>query len=466
MKGLYRYWKKEFKGDRIAVLRYNRWLFLRDIIYRYNVANVLEFGSGLSTLLFDKLKLNITSCETDLEYMERVKNLCSHRVNFINWNGRNVDLNEDFDLALVDGALPRLPQALIARRHSKIVAIDNYGGCSRGTEIFDDWVRLDVDDGDRFACFLNPSYKQWPSVSVMIAHRNDFAMLAITIRSILEELNGVDGGGEIIVVDNSTPDDKELVYRIVHKNHIDTGHVKMLFQDFPSLTTARNTAVENALSKYILSLDSHMLLGAGMIRCLVEYADEADKDVGLIFAPLMLINQDRTSKRHEFKTKDYYNAPSSVGLRGMPWLCRRSFWNDARGYGFMADKRMSWGGTDIYLVIKSWLLGYRSIGVPCRPGFHIGPFKGLGDYTRYRRWSKSGDYPPFFGALAASYILGEDSYPNRITRLLPKARVSFKKEDWERAKEVGQEERVWLQARQKMSLDEYFDMFPHLTGDV
>ena len=123
---IYRKFTKATNGDH-RFLRGDRWLEIYDIIKQYKLKSVLEFGAGISTLLFRHHNLSVTSCETDPNYMQFVKDLVDDKVDFRLWdnNVSPIAQSERFDLGLVDGALPRNRQAEIAVSCCRFVALDD-----------------------------------------------------------------------------------------------------------------------------------------------------------------------------------------------------------------------------------------------------------------------------------------------------------------------------------------------------
>ena len=126
---IYKLWLSRVSDNRH--LRYKRWVEIRKVIEENNIKSVLEFGSGVSTLLFSNLGLRLFSLETDLKYMSFVRDLCANKVHFIYWDGTTVPMKAPFDLCLVDGALPRLPQLLHALKKSSFIAVDDYVGAQK-----------------------------------------------------------------------------------------------------------------------------------------------------------------------------------------------------------------------------------------------------------------------------------------------------------------------------------------------
>lgn len=125
---IYREWlSKTHEPQHPRHLREPRWLELIKVINNYQVKSVLEFGSGISTILFSKMGLKVLSMETDDAYMRYVASYNLPNVTFQLHNNKEINIEDHFDLALVDGILPREPQLKVALEHAKIVAIDDFG---------------------------------------------------------------------------------------------------------------------------------------------------------------------------------------------------------------------------------------------------------------------------------------------------------------------------------------------------
>jgi len=83
------------------------WEFIKDVIEKDNIKNVLEFGSGLSSLLMSEL-IKVDSFETDIQHarkiVNKIKNLKSLKNLRIDvWDGEHFDCNKKYDLVFVDG---------------------------------------------------------------------------------------------------------------------------------------------------------------------------------------------------------------------------------------------------------------------------------------------------------------------------------------------------------------------------
>lgn len=308
-------------------------------------------------------------------------------------------------------------------------------------------------------------------LSVIISNRNDNAMLAVTVRSALEELKAVKGGGEIVICDNS---DEEIYKQIAEGNFIASGYfrdgsVTLLRQDFPCLFTARETAIKQAKGQYICCIDSHMIIGHNMFKDLVDFMNSRRNDPKVAFAhaPISWLHHHASNARHDRDTDKgelggwglAYDDCRRISWKGMPWICRKSFWREhLNGYGALAKHKVSWGGGDMHIGVKPWLLGFENWAVPTSPAIHIGPFAmPVRHVHRYRLYNKSGTYPSSFGFLLSCYILGGTPMVERnrdtvLTKFGWKcdidAHITI-------AQDIGQEEKDWLDSRKIMTFDEF-----------
>ena len=114
------------KTDDLRYLRPRRWKEIKEIIVKRKVKSVLEFGSGVSTLLFSNMGLKVLSLETKPRYMKFVKSMCSPKVALRVWNNKNANIKDHYDLSLVDGVLPRNDQLRLAVKHSNIIVVDDF----------------------------------------------------------------------------------------------------------------------------------------------------------------------------------------------------------------------------------------------------------------------------------------------------------------------------------------------------
>ena len=84
------------------------WMFMKDVLQKENVRNVLEFGAGLSTLLMGTIVDKIITYESIESSVNKIKPMANPEKHSIyRWNGKDIKVAESdphrFDLAFVDG---------------------------------------------------------------------------------------------------------------------------------------------------------------------------------------------------------------------------------------------------------------------------------------------------------------------------------------------------------------------------
>ena len=319
-------------------------------------------------------------------------------------------------------------------------------------------------------------------LSVIIPNRNDTVMLGITIRVALEALKALDSDYEIIVVDNSDED----LWRLLNKPDIGPlclgyqkeSKLKLLRQEFPSMYSARSTGIREAQGEYVFNMDSHVLTGYHTIKDLIEFMDtDIEEKIGFVYAPIGWMN------RHERLSKHYIDVSEKIFG---PWgkhvdestkicwnfgscICRRKwFLETLGGYGFFDRERISWGGGEFYIALKSWLLGFENWAIPTNPQYHIGPFsKELEKLTsyRYRLYGTSGNGKQGLGILSAFYALGGNEAKGEARKsegLKTQYGLDVDK-DWVVARKKVGKDRQWILEHQAISFQQLLKERPWET---
>jgi glycosyltransferase involved in cell wall biosynthesis len=317
-------------------------------------------------------------------------------------------------------------------------------------------------------------------LSVIIPNRNDTVMLSITVRSALEELKALDNDGEIVIVDNSDED----IWRILRSpnisplclGYVESGRIQLIRQPFPSLYAARQTGIENARGEYVYNMDSHTVVGHNQLKALVDFMEgKKGTKAGFGFAPIGWISQHELYARHDLRIDQgtvfgnwgmQYDKPTKICWNFGSRICDREWYlNTLGGCGFYAKERISWGGEEMYIPVKGWLLGYESWAVPCAPQYHIGPFSTeIESRTshRYRQYGSSGNGQVGIGVLAAFYALGGDEMKEEAYKAkkgLAQYNIDVDR-DWPEAKRLAHNDWMWLKERQIVSFKEFMEQKP------
>jgi len=327
-------------------------------------------------------------------------------------------------------------------------------------------------------------------LSIIIANRNDTVMLSVTINSCIEELRplGLENC-EIIICDNSDSNIYPLLNSCLPVGYIRDKLLKVYRQDFPCLFTARETAIEHSSAKYICCLDSHMIVGRDMFLDLYNFMEERkdEKELGFAHAPINWAHHHARAAVHDRDMSvnelgnwnKRYKSVRMITWKGMPWICRRSwFLSDLGAYGALSQHRISWGGGDMHIGIKPWLLGFKNYAVPTNAAIHIGPFpkidktsdksnsvqikQDIDNSYKYRLYSVSGETPHALGFLISCYVLGGGSMMVRNKAAIQErfGRYIDIPKNWNRAKELGQDEKAWLDERKTMSFEQLLETQP------
>ena len=107
------------------------WVVLRDVLKDRNIKRVVEFGSGVSTQVMDRMGIEVHSFETDPIYVEKIRRITKN-AKLIRWNGVYPPALKDYQyqLAFIDGPVGgenREPSyAAVASSNISIVACHDY----------------------------------------------------------------------------------------------------------------------------------------------------------------------------------------------------------------------------------------------------------------------------------------------------------------------------------------------------
>lgn len=92
-------WGMKFGG---GALTERDWEFILGTLKKHNVKSVLEFGTGLSTLLFQEAGVKTLTYETHAGWIDKVKKI-NPKCHIELWDGINIPRHMFFDFAFVDG---------------------------------------------------------------------------------------------------------------------------------------------------------------------------------------------------------------------------------------------------------------------------------------------------------------------------------------------------------------------------
>ena len=85
------------------------WMFMKEVIEENGVKNILEFGAGLSSLLFGNMVDKVITFEDRTGWITKIQNMATEKNHIFHWDGKTLDLDDfkeeglRFDMAFVDG---------------------------------------------------------------------------------------------------------------------------------------------------------------------------------------------------------------------------------------------------------------------------------------------------------------------------------------------------------------------------
>jgi ADP-heptose:LPS heptosyltransferase len=79
------------------------WMFMKEAIKKYKVKKILEFGAGLSSLLFGTVADQIITYETMPGWIKKVEPFKTTKNTFLLWDGKTIPSVDKFDMVFVDG---------------------------------------------------------------------------------------------------------------------------------------------------------------------------------------------------------------------------------------------------------------------------------------------------------------------------------------------------------------------------
>jgi len=223
-----------------------------------------------------------------------------------------------------------------------------------------------------------------------------------------------------------------------------------------------------------------------MFKKLIQFMESKDDDktLGFAHAPVNWAHHHQRSAVHDRDMSvnelgDWnraYSSPRTITWKGMPWICRRDwFLGPLNAYGALSQHKISWGGGDMHIGIKPWLLGFKNWAVPANSAIHIGPFpkinlkgdskvdaSGEANGYKYRLYGKSGEYPHAFGFLVSCYVLGGEKMMLRNKEAIKNRFGRYINVDkwWQQAMVLGHDEKKWLDERKLMTFEQLLERQP------
>ena len=216
-------------------------------------------------------------------------------------------------------------------------------------------------------------------ISAVILSYNSERHLESCLDSLLAALQGLPERSEILVVENGSRDRSADILRRYQDRHPDT--VKGLFQDRNLGTTAsRNLALRRAAGRYILILDSDVVVPAGTLERLLDYLESHER-CGLVAPrlvypdgrPQLSVDRFPTLWRKLARLVSLKRLERNLSDRGAEpgprevdtaisafWLLRRDILTEVGPL----DERFFYAPEDVDYCLSIWLSGYSVVYEP------------------------------------------------------------------------------------------------------
>lgn len=293
-----------------------------------------------------------------------------------------------------------------------------------------------------------------PVVSIVLASRNETAMLCVTVLSAVEALKECGVSGEIVIVENSD-EEVHLAAMACLAGQIKEKTVRVIREPNPSIATALHRAHNEALGEFIFYTDAHTLIGHGTIRHMLDFfARHKGERIGFLYAPIQWAHSSKATRRTHFHTHlteaplGQWNGASivkteqRVSWKGMPYLIRKDVWHEIGGFGCCAEHGLGWGVLP-YIGIKTWVYGFENWAIPDGVVYHFGEWPEIvAKHAKYRTYQNSGHHPGL-GRAVALHVFGDEEMIRQQFAANKSFGRYFKSADEavEKAREIGEVER-------------------------
>lgn len=241
-----------------------------------------------------------------------------------------------------------------------------------------------------------------PTVSIVISARNEFPQIAMTIHSLINDLELAGYGAdvapnqfEIIIVDNGS-DDRTTEFFTYSKSNttpsglqysprgmVTNGYLRHTFDPVMGNVSARNVGAKMARGKYLFFCDGHISVRPGTFKHMI---DALDTYGGIVHPVIEWMGAYPVKGGHQYSLKlgekfwgtwnrlKVSDDPFYIPMSGHCFLgIHREEFLDFHGYN---DHFRVYGGGETYLDLKWWMFGKSSMTVPKAVVYHLSAGRG------------------------------------------------------------------------------------------
>lgn len=300
-------------------------------------------------------------------------------------------------------------------------------------------------------------------VSVVISARDEFPNIIHTIHSIVNDLETFlkPDEFEIIIVDNGSKDERSWRY-IMERGMYFNRTVRVLVDPIMGNVTARNKGAKIARGKYLFFSDAHMSYKIGSFKAMIEAIDQTGGMVHPAVQWMGGYHPSEPSYQYTIKLGEkiwgtwnrsmvHATLPFYIPICGHCCLgFLREQFLDFGGYN---DYFRCYGGGEVYLDMKWWMMGSTVVSVPTAVGYHLSAGRG---YSFVQN-------DLIHNMMLMAYALGADAFGERVyIRYLdkPGVRKEILEKMFSDAKKESLKDRTNLLARFKLSFLDVIEQRP------
>jgi glycosyltransferase involved in cell wall biosynthesis len=244
-----------------------------------------------------------------------------------------------------------------------------------------------------------------PAISIIISARNEFPNIVHTVHSLINALE-FDGYGydpktgtvdfEIIIVDNGSADQTSMFWGWAKSNETDTklqksprglaynNVVKVMYDPVMGNVSARNQGALYARGDYLFFCDAHMSITMGVFGKMIKACNESG---GLVHPVVEWMGAYPPKGGFQYSIKvgeKFWGTWNRLAVSTKEW-----FYIPGSGHCFFCVKRDQffkfggynnyfrvYGGGELYLDLKWWMLGSCSVVVPDAFTYHLSAGRG------------------------------------------------------------------------------------------
>ena len=305
-----------------------------------------------------------------------------------------------------------------------------------------------------------------PILSVIMPSRNEFPQIAFTVHNILNcwRVEGFkDTDIEIIIVDNCSDDDvyphrgtkgttSYLMPRGAYWNRI----LKVVRDPIAGNHTARTTGAKVARGDYLFFTDAHMSYVPGFFKTMIETINETR---GLFHGVIGWLGAWPPTPKglgYQYTIKvgeEWKGTWTNYMLDADKWFYIASLGHCSVGvlkeqffkFGGYQKIHRTYGGGELYLDMKWWMLGSTVVVHPKAIGFHLASERGY-SYNH-------DDY--IENIMGCMYALGIDDWRERAyLNYLRKGRKEVLDKIVERSAKEHEADRAWIEKKRKYTFNE------------